>query len=138
MSDIETVINATKQIEKMLELRLGANGRGLHDKVSSVQTRLPDAIIKKSRYIASVRNGVVHGDFPMIRDRPGFEAAVSEVTAYLRNLPLDGARTSAAPAANAATASPQTLRNGRPRSGRLLVMTVILAALLYAVALVAR
>lgn len=84
MSDIETVITASKQIEKLLEMRFGAKGRGLHDKLTSVQNQLPDHIVKRARFIASVRNAVVHGDEPMIRDRAGFENATQEVSSYLR------------------------------------------------------
>ena len=57
---IGKVINYTKKIEGILENKYAAEGKGLHEKVSSVESRLDEAIVKRIRYIASVRNGLMH------------------------------------------------------------------------------
>ena len=86
MSDIELAVTGSKRIEKLLEDRLGAVGRGLHEKVSSVERLLPERIVKMTRFVASVRNAIVHGDEEQMRDRAGFERAVAEVEAYLEEI----------------------------------------------------
>jgi len=87
MSDIELAVTRTKVLESLLEQALGAVGKGLHDKVSSVQTRLPPALVKKLRYIATVRNKIVHeADYQKIDDRAAYTRACDEAEAYLRAL----------------------------------------------------
>ena len=49
----------TTKIETMLE-KIGAKGRGLHGKISSVEDKLTDSIIKSLRRIASIRNKKMH------------------------------------------------------------------------------
>lgn len=54
-------IDIARRLESALET-LGAQGKGLHEKVGSVEDRLPAALVSKLRYIASVRNKIVHED----------------------------------------------------------------------------
>lgn len=54
-------IDIARQLESAMEA-LGATGKGLHEKASSVEGKLPAALIKKLRFIASVRNKIVHED----------------------------------------------------------------------------
>jgi hypothetical protein len=54
-------IDTARQLESALEA-LGATGKGLHEKVSSVESTLPEALVTKLRFIASVRNKIVHED----------------------------------------------------------------------------
>lgn len=61
MNQYEVVITGCKRLEQLLESRFGAAGRGLHEKVTSVTRHLPLPVLNKLRYIASVRNQVVHG-----------------------------------------------------------------------------
>jgi hypothetical protein len=82
-SDIDVAIRASRQIEDLLEQRLGATGRGLHEKVTSVEGRLPPPLVKRLRWIASVRNAVVHDHDGTIRDRAAFDRAVEEAVANL-------------------------------------------------------
>ncbi len=85
MSDIELAVTRTKQLEALLEQALGATGKGLHEKVTSVQDRLPPALVKKLRYIATVRNKIVHETaYQQIDDRPGYIRACDEAAAQLR------------------------------------------------------
>jgi hypothetical protein len=83
LSDIETAVKASRQIEDLLEQRFGAKGRGLHEKLTSAQDRLPEHILRRARYIASVRNTVVHDHNAVIKDRSGFEAASTEIITFL-------------------------------------------------------
>ena len=84
MSQIETAVLASKKIEAILRDGFGAQGRGLHEYLASVEQRIPAAIVKKARYIASVRNQVVHND-GVIADLAEFNQTVDEVVAALNN-----------------------------------------------------
>ena len=87
MSDIELAISRVKQLESLLEQALGATGKGLHEKVSSVQDRLVPALVKKLRFVATVRNKIVHeADYQRIDDRAGFVRACDEAEAELKAL----------------------------------------------------
>ncbi|MBI1349378.1 hypothetical protein GC163_24185 [bacterium] len=57
----EVVIKRCKALEQQLEYQWGATGKGLHERVSSIETRLPRPLVRKLRFIATVRNCVVHG-----------------------------------------------------------------------------
>jgi hypothetical protein len=86
MSDIELAITRVKALESLLEA-LGATGKGLHEKVTSVQDRLPPPLVKKLRFIATVRNKIVHeSNYQQIDDRAGFLRACDEAEAELRAL----------------------------------------------------
>ena len=65
MSQIETVIRASKQLEQLLAQHYGATGRGLHEKTSSVEDQLDHDTVRRLRKIATLRNKVVHEDFEM-------------------------------------------------------------------------
>ncbi|EFN58592.1 hypothetical protein CHLNCDRAFT_50396 [Chlorella variabilis] len=67
------VIRASKDLEYILEAYLGAQGKGLHEKCTSVQRFIPQPLQKKIRYLATIRNKLVHErDFHHIPDRPRF------------------------------------------------------------------
>ena len=83
MSDIETAVKASRQIEDLLGQQFGATGRGLHEKLTSVERHLPGKILGRARYVASVRNAVVHDHNAIIKDRAGFSAATNAVIAFL-------------------------------------------------------
>ena len=86
MSDIELAVSRTKTLEALLE-QLGATGKGLHEKVSSVQQKLAPALVKKLRFVATVRNKIVHeSDYAKIDDRGGFLRACDEAEAELNAL----------------------------------------------------
>jgi hypothetical protein len=85
MSDIELAVTRTKLLESLLEQALGATGKGLHEKVTSVQEKLPQPLVKKLRFIATVRNKIVHeANYQQIDDRAGFTKACDEAEAALR------------------------------------------------------
>lgn len=57
----EKIVKMTKKIESKLE-EWGAEGRGLHEKLTSIETNIPESIVKKIRFIASIRNQLIHDD----------------------------------------------------------------------------
>lgn len=85
MSDIELVITRTKALEALLEQGLGAAGKGLHEKVTSVQGKLPEPLVRKLRFVATLRNKIVHEHtYQKLDDRAAFERACGEAEAELR------------------------------------------------------
>ena len=71
-SPIEAAIKQTKKIESLLENKFSAQGRGLHEKVSSVEYNLPHSLVSRARQIASIRNELVHEDGFIIEDADAF------------------------------------------------------------------
>ena len=61
-SDNDVVLEASKRLETVLKERHGAAGRGLHEYTSDVEDALPEPVVKTLRWLATVRNNVVHGD----------------------------------------------------------------------------
>jgi hypothetical protein len=84
MGEIETSIRYSKEIEGLLETRFGAEGRGLHEKVSSVEHQLPSELIRKLRYIATIRNKVVHEAGYQIDNFENFVSSCEEALNFLR------------------------------------------------------
>ena len=60
MSDIELAVKRCKRLETLLEHDFAAAGRGLHEKISSIEGELPEPLVKRLRFIATVRNQLVH------------------------------------------------------------------------------
>lgn len=85
MSDIDVAITYSKKLESLLEKKLGATGRGLHEKVSSVETRLSPDLIRKLRRVATVRNKIVHeADYQKIDHKDDFVRAAKEAEKELK------------------------------------------------------
>lgn len=55
----DNIIDRTKEIETILT-DIGAIGKGLHEKVSSIQKTLNKSVVKAIRYIATIRNNALH------------------------------------------------------------------------------
>ncbi|AUI87276.1 DUF4145 domain-containing protein [Vibrio azureus] len=72
MSDIEKVVMRTRRLEKLLRTQYHADGKGLHQMITSCEDRLPHDVIAKLRFIATVRNKVVHEEDYTLNDRKGF------------------------------------------------------------------
>lgn len=86
MSDIELAIKSCKRLESRLAA-MGAEGRGLHEKTSSIADRLPHQTVKQLRFIATVRNRIVHDEaYEKIDDPAGFKQAVREAEHTLKSL----------------------------------------------------
>ena len=72
LSDIELVITTARRLETLLETHYAASGRGLHEKITSVETQLPPHVIHAGRYVTTMRNQVVHVDAFSLPDRDWF------------------------------------------------------------------
>lgn len=91
-NDYELVIRATKELEWLLETYFGAPAGktvGMHEKISAARDPhgrpLPEKILKRMRYLVTVRNQLVHDrEFNAIPDRASFAAGYEEVEAELR------------------------------------------------------
>jgi hypothetical protein len=62
MSFLESVIQRTKKLERLLEEKYQAVGKGLHEKATSVEHTLDPNTLKQIRFIASIRNKLIHED----------------------------------------------------------------------------
>ena len=62
MTPIEELIKIVQNMETALEEDYGATGKGLHEKASSVESQIPPDVMKKIRFIATIRNKAVHDD----------------------------------------------------------------------------
>lgn len=58
---VEEILKRSRAIEGHLA-KLGATGKGLHEKATSIENALDEQTIKKIRFIASIRNKAVHVD----------------------------------------------------------------------------
>lgn len=54
------VISVSKDLENILEAKFQAVGKGLHEKVTSVEAQLPELLMRRLRKIASIRNKLIH------------------------------------------------------------------------------
>ena len=83
--DTELVIHSAKELEWLLESTFGATGKGLHEKITSVESSLPPALVKRLRFLATIRNRLIHErGFTAIPDRAGFIEAFDAAAAELR------------------------------------------------------
>jgi hypothetical protein len=84
VNDFELAIKTSKDLELMLARSFGASGRGLHEKINSVAGQLPDGTIRQLRYIATIRNRIIHEQgFDRIPDRGAFLSTASRCRASL-------------------------------------------------------
>jgi hypothetical protein len=73
-NDFELVIRCSKDLEHILDTQFNAQGTGLHEKISSVDGLSPE-LVKNMRYLATIRNKLVHEyDFNKIPEREKFIA----------------------------------------------------------------
>jgi hypothetical protein len=89
-NDYELVIKSSKDLEYILELEFGAKGKGLHEKISDVDNQLSTDLIKRMRYLATIRNKLIHErGFDAIPDRSKFiiayEDSKKEIQTFLKN-----------------------------------------------------
>lgn len=71
-----------KDFESLLEDIYGAEGRGLHEKINCIEKEIDFDILKKLRYVATIRNKLVHEkDYNELDD--GFEGTCKEIEHYL-------------------------------------------------------
>ena len=61
-SDLDKAVKASKAFERHLRDQHNATGRGLHELIDSAQPSLPREAIKHLRFVATIRNRLVHED----------------------------------------------------------------------------
>ena len=84
-NDYELAVKASKELECILEREFHASGRGLHEKITSIATHLPTHLIKQMRYLATIRNKLIHEvGFDSIPDRKRFISDFEEAGTELR------------------------------------------------------
>ncbi len=82
--DYELVIRLSKRLERLLEEKYGAQGKGLHEKTMSVAGRVDPLTVRKLHYIAAIRNKLVHDDsYERLDDRQSFINACHQAEAAL-------------------------------------------------------
>jgi len=82
--DLDRVIKRSKRLEQILDQELGAKGRGLHTKTTSVQTRLSPLVVRGLRQVATIRNKLLHdSDFSVQAIPPDFEQLCDELERVL-------------------------------------------------------
>ncbi|OEE68721.1 DUF4145 domain-containing protein [Enterovibrio norvegicus FF-33] len=78
MDDIAVVVRQSRRLERLLKEHYHAQGRGLHELVTSCQERLPHDVIAKLRFVATIRNKTVHEDGYEVDDMRGFVSACKQ------------------------------------------------------------
>ncbi|MCW8692330.1 hypothetical protein OQH45_15600 [Acinetobacter baumannii] len=78
------ILDYTTQIESLLT-KLGATGRGMHEKLDSIESNIEAPMVKKIRWIATLRNKAVHEE-NFNTDINNFIAGANEVIRYLQAL----------------------------------------------------
>jgi len=75
-NDYELAIKTSKDLEHLLEQEWGAEGKGLHEKITWVQhssSPLPDDLMRRMRFLATIRNKLIHEvEFTKIENRSKF------------------------------------------------------------------
>lgn len=77
---------ASREIESELEKSFGAEGKGLHSRTDSVEHKLPSHLVKRIRFIASVRNKVMHEHGATIHDVDSFRKTKADIMSELKML----------------------------------------------------
>jgi hypothetical protein len=86
MADIDRLLRLTRKIETALRRR-GAQGRGMHGMVSSIEADLPADLVKQLRWLATLRNKAVHEDGFRLQDVAAIERTAAQA---LRRLGAPG------------------------------------------------
>ena len=75
-NDYELAIKSSKELEYILEAEFEATGKGLHEKITSASSKCPElsaGLVRNMRYLATIRNKLVHErGFDAIPDRKQF------------------------------------------------------------------
>ena len=108
MSFLEEVIGRTRRIERLLD-DMGAEGRGIHEQVTSLQTKLPAALVNRLRFVRTVRNKLMHEDgYRFDGEQSDFLKSCDVAIEELENI----AKPRMAPPPKVEVLSPQTARVG--------------------------
>jgi hypothetical protein len=103
-NDYQLAIEASKELEYLLEKEFGAHGQGLHERVTSVENALPFPTVRNIRYVATLRNQLIHNrEMRALPEREKFiskfDSALAELNILIEKKRLDarGAEPVAAP-----------------------------------------
>jgi hypothetical protein len=110
-NDYELVIKASKALEAQLQREFHSQGKGLHEHINSIAAQqhqqqpqggggLPETLVRKLRYIATIRNKLIHeADFHQVPDRTVFIKLLQESTEGLTTIARQRRAAAAAAAA---------------------------------------
>lgn len=79
MTDLNKVIAGTKAIEKILTEKFGGTGRGMTEKLNSARYPVPEALQKRVKHLAWLRNRSVHEEGFTIPDVDDYAAKCAAV-----------------------------------------------------------
>ncbi len=80
----EKVEEYTKTIEGLLIRKFGATGKGLHEKTTSVEMKLPALVVQGIRTVASISNKLMHDEgFTPESIPPHYERLCNEIEEWL-------------------------------------------------------
>jgi len=86
MGPIERVVRYTRRIEAILVNQFGAQGNGISEMLSSIETKIPADLQRSLRSIARERNRLVHTDGAEIEDIESFARECENTIAALEIL----------------------------------------------------
>ena len=117
----QKILDKTKKIETLLS-EMGAVGKGLHQKLSSIENHIDKGIVKSIRFIASIRNKFLHDANFKLTDKllSDFESSCEKVIRYLIAKNSESQKT-----------NNKNQKSKRISSWKLLVLYLIGAAMLY-------
>ena len=89
-NDFELVLRSAKELEVLLRTEFGAVGNGLHELCNTSQIPLRPELVKRIRYLATLRNKLVHDiDYNKLDDRATFVAHMTESRKELLQIVAD-------------------------------------------------
>lgn len=86
-ADIAGVMTTGQLLEHLLDERVGARGKGIHEKLTSVSSAIPE-LVSQIRYLSSIRNSFAHDVNPTIRDPQRFVKTAQDVLSDLNARPI--------------------------------------------------
>jgi len=85
-NQIGEIVERSKNLESMLK-KLDAEGRGMHELISSIQEKLEPELNKKLRFIATIRNQAIHEpEFDLDKDFEAFCEACAKASQELEKV----------------------------------------------------
>jgi len=118
MISIEVAVKASKRLESLLEARFGATGRGLHEKLTSVEAQIPEDLRRSIRWVATIRNKVVHEEGDSDADATDFRRTVDRIVAALTPEPRPRVRVRSRSAAEAPADKKRVAKSAAGRARR--------------------
>ena len=79
-----TILDYSTQIESLL-VELGAIGRGMHEKLDSIESIIAPFMVRKIRWLATIRNKAVH-EANFCTDLDNFVENANNAINFLQNL----------------------------------------------------